>query len=93
MEAVAYCMQSLARPDLRSATEKYLESLPDAERRTYFKKRRLGQLGLPGGPEGPTPEQIAQAEAEKRKNRSLPKRLVRKANRLLGGTSGAPSQD
>ncbi|MFC5805494.1 alpha-2,8-polysialyltransferase family protein [Streptomyces formicae] len=49
VRAVGYCMQSTFYPELRDEAAELLEGLSPAELPRYFKRRRLGSLGLPGG--------------------------------------------
>ncbi|MEW1871229.1 alpha-2,8-polysialyltransferase family protein [Streptomyces caelestis] len=49
VRAVGFAMQPKILPELRDETERYLSTRLDDGTRTYFTKKRLTSLGLPGG--------------------------------------------
>ncbi|MFV0405718.1 MAG: polysialyltransferase family glycosyltransferase [Propioniciclava sp.] len=61
--AVAYCMQPKTLTQGRSTAVSVLSKIDLTERREYFKRRRLGKLGLPGGTRPSRTHEVAVAVA------------------------------
>ncbi|MEU6401616.1 alpha-2,8-polysialyltransferase family protein [Streptomyces sp. NPDC046985] len=78
VRAVSFAMQPKIHPGLREAAARYLAAHPDARTRSYFKRRRLTSLALPGG----VPAQLAFLP------RNATVRRVARRARALGRATG-----